>query len=71
MSESKYGIILYWDKDDEIFVVEVPELPGCMAHGNTKSEAVESAEAAISLWLETAREDGAEIPEPRGKLMYA
>ncbi|MEM9282178.1 MAG: type II toxin-antitoxin system HicB family antitoxin [Verrucomicrobiota bacterium] len=71
MSETKYEIILYWDKSDEIFVVEVPELAGCLAHGSTRAEAVQSAEEAISLWLETAKEDGAEIPEPRGKLIYA
>ena len=71
MNESRYEIILYWDKEDEIFVAEVPELPGCMAHGPTRSEAVQSAEEAIALWLATAKEDGIEIPEPRGKLIYA
>lgn len=60
MIESKYEVILYWDNDDAIFVAEVTELPGCMAYGKSKSEAVESAE-----------EDGIEIPQPRGKLMYA
>jgi len=71
MNESKYEVILYWDKKDEIFVAEIPELPGCMAHGSTKTEAVNSAEEAIALWMKTAREDGANIPEPRGKLIYA
>ena len=71
MNESKYEVILYWDKDDEIFVAEVPELPGCMAHGSTKSDAIQAAEDAISLWIKTANEDGITIPEPRGKLMYA
>lgn len=71
MSESKHEIILYWDKLDEIFVAEIPELAGCMAHGATRAEAVAAAEEAISLWLETAREDGEDIPEPRGKLIYA
>ena len=71
MNESKYEVILYWDKDDEIFVAEVPELPGCIAHGSTKSKAIQAAEDAISLWLKTADEDGVAIPEPRGKLMYA
>jgi len=64
-------VILYWDKDDEIFVAEVPELPGCMAHGSTRSDAMQAAEAAISLWIKTAHEDGIRVPEPRGKLMYA
>ena len=71
MNESKYEVILYWDKADEIFVAEVPELPGCLAHGATKSKAIYAAEDAISLWLKTAGEDGVSIPEPRGKLMYA
>jgi len=52
-------------------VLDVPELPGCMAHGRTKREAITQAEAAIDLWIETAREDGIVIPEPRGRLMFA
>ena len=71
MNESKYEVIVYWDKVDEIFVAEVPELPGCMAHGETKALAMQHAEAAIELWLETAREDGIAVPEPRGRLLYA
>ena len=71
MNESRYEIIVYWDKADEIFVAEVPELPGCMAHGPTRAEAMKAAEEAISLWLTTAMEDGMAIPEPRGKLIYA
>ena len=71
MNESKYEVILYWDKVDEIFVAEIPELPGCMAHGETKAQAIQQAETAIKLCLETAREDGVAIPEPRGRLHYA
>jgi len=71
MSESKYEVILYWDKVDEVFVAGVPELPGCMAHGETKTEAIQSAEKAIELWIETAQEDGIAMPEPRGRLLYA
>ena len=71
MNESHYEIILYWDKADAIFVAEVPELPGCAAHGPTKAEALVHAEEAIGLWIDTAREDGIPVPEPRGKLMYA
>ena len=71
MNESKYEVIVYWDKVDEMFVAEVPELPGCMAHGETKALAMQHAEAAIELWLETAREDGIAVPEPRGRLLYA
>ena len=71
MSESKYEVIVYWDKVDAIFVAEVPELPGCMAHGESKAVAMHNAEDAIELWLETASEDGIAIPEPRGRLLYA
>lgn len=71
MKESRYELIIFWDKADQIFVVEVPELPGCITHGTTKSEAIVNAESAIDLWLETAKEDGVPIPEPRGRLMFA
>lgn len=60
----KYERIIYWSKDDEAFIVEVPELPGCMADGVTAREALENAEIVIKEW-------GMEIPEPKGKLMYA
>ena len=66
-----YEIILYWSKDDEAFIAEVPELPGCMADGKTRKEAIENAERIIAEWIEIAREDGEAIPVPRGKLMYA
>lgn len=71
MKESRYELIIFWDESDQIFVVDVPELPGCMAHGHTKSEAIAHAEAAIDLWIETAKEDGVTVPEPRGRLMFA
>ena len=71
MKESRYELIIFWDESDQIFVVDVPELPGCMAHGRTKREAITQAEAAIDLWVETASEDGIVIPEPRGRLMFA
>ena len=71
MKESRYELIIFWDESDQIFVVDVPELPGCMAHGRTKREAIAHAEAAIDLWIETAKEDGIVIPEPRGRLMFA
>lgn len=66
-----YEIILYWSKDDEAFIAEVPELPGCMADGKTRKAAIENAERVIEEWIEIAREDGETIPIPRGKLMYA
>jgi predicted RNase H-like HicB family nuclease len=68
---SKYEIIIYWSKEDDAFVAEVPELPGCMADGATYQEALANAEVVISEWIETAREIGREIPEPRGRLVYA
>ena len=68
---SKYEIIIYWSVDDNAFIAEVPELPGCMADGKTYQEAVTNAEVIIGEWLETARELGRQIPEPRGRLMYA
>lgn len=71
MSEFKYELIVYWDKDDAIFVVEVPELPGCQAHGATKAEAIRNAEEAIALWISTAKEDGITVPEPKGRLLRA
>jgi len=67
----RYKLIIYWSKADESFVVEVPELPGCMADGATYEEAVVNAQVVIAEWIETARSLGRSIPEPRGKLAYA
>ncbi|MFP4172390.1 MAG: type II toxin-antitoxin system HicB family antitoxin [Candidatus Hydrogenedentota bacterium] len=67
----KYELIIYWSKEDESFVVEVPELPGCMADGETYEQAVANAQHVIAEWIETARELGRPIPEPKGRLMYA
>ncbi len=66
-----YEIILYWSDEDNAFIAEVPELPGCMADGKTRREAIENAERVIDEWIEIAREDGEPIPAPRGRLMYA
>lgn len=71
MNDTAYELIIYWDKTDCIFVVEVPELAGCIAHGANRSEAVANAEQAIDAWIQLAREDGLGIPEPRGKLAFA
>lgn len=67
----KYEILIYWSNEDECYLAEVPELPGCMADGNTYKEALKNAETASKLWIETAKEIGREIPEPKGKLFYA
>lgn len=63
----KYEIILYWSKADRAFVAEVPELPGCMAHGETQQVALKNITRAMDLWIDTAREFGDPIPEPREK----
>ncbi len=68
---TKYEIILYWSEEDQSFIAEVPELPGCAADGPTRQEAVANAEEVIAEWLETARELGRAIPEPKGRLLYA
>lgn len=67
----RYELIIYWSKADESFVVEVPELPGCMADGAAYEKAVANAQAVIAEWIETARLLNRPIPEPRGKLAYA
>lgn len=67
----KYERIIYWSEQDQRFIVEVPELAGCMADGMTPAEALENVEVIISEWIETARKLGREIPVPKGKLMFA
>ncbi|MBK5944527.1 type II toxin-antitoxin system HicB family antitoxin [Halorhodospira halophila] len=67
----KYELIIYWSDGDQSFVVEVPELAGCMADGETYEQAVANVQLVIEEWIETARELGRPVPEPRGRLMYA
>ena len=67
----KYELVIYWSDEDQSFVVEVPELPGCMADGETYEQAVANAKGVIEEWIETARDLGRPIPESRGRLMYA
>lgn len=71
MPTTRYEMIIYWSDRDGRFLVEVPELPGCMADGRTYGEAVTNAEQIIGEWVETALMLGREIPEPRGRLLYA
>jgi predicted RNase H-like HicB family nuclease len=66
----KYELIIYWSEDDSAFIVEVPELAGCMADGKTYQEAVTNAEIVIQEWIETAKELGRSIPEPKGRVMF-
>lgn len=69
---NKYEIIIYWSNDDKAFIAEVPELPGCMAHGDTQENALKSINQAIELWIDTAKEFGDPIPEPKGRrLVFA
>jgi len=68
---TKYEIILYWSSEDDAFVAEVPELAGCAADGATRQEAVANVEVIIAEWIETARELGRSIPEPKGRLLFA
>jgi predicted RNase H-like HicB family nuclease len=63
----KYEVIIYWSEEDEAFVAEVPELPGCTAHGGTHEAALANAQDAIRLWIDTAREFGDPVPEPKGR----
>ena len=67
----KYEVIIYWSDEDKAFLAEVPELPGCVADGTNYQEALANAEAVIEEWIETARELGRPIPEPKGRLVYA
>ncbi len=68
----KYEIILYWSSEDKVFIAETPELPGCMAHGDTREAALKNVQDAIELWSDTANEFGDPIPPPKGRrLMLA
>jgi len=67
----KYELIIYWSDEDQRYVVEVPELPGCMADGETYQGAIKNAETVISEWIETAQSVGREVPQPKGRLAYA
>ena len=67
----RYEFIIYWSEEDQRYMVEVPELPGCMADGETYEEAVQNTEVIISEWIETAKGLGREIPQPKGRLAYA
>ena len=68
---SKYEVIIYWSADDQAFIAEVPELPGCAAAGATKQAALKNVDAVIKEWLATAKELGRPIPEPKGRLVFA
>ncbi len=63
----KYELVIYWSDDDRVFIAEAPELPGCMAHGDTYETALQNIKDAMALWIDTARAIGKPVPEPRGK----
>ena len=63
----KYEVIIYWSEEDEVFVADVPELPGCTAHGGTQETALSNAKEAMQLWIDTAKEFGDPVPEPKGR----
>ena len=70
--ENRYEVIIFWSDEDAAFVADVPELPGCMAHGSSHADALTNAEQAVQLWIETAHELGRPIPQPKGRrLVYA
>lgn len=71
MKVNSYEMIIWWSAEDDAYVVDVPELPDCMAHGETRQEAINNAEDAIRFWIKTAKEAGLEIPQPRGRLIHA
>ncbi|MEA2338977.1 MAG: hypothetical protein QOE82_2984 [Thermoanaerobaculia bacterium] len=66
-----YEVIIYWSDEDDAFVAEVPELPGCMADGPTYEDAVSAVQVVIREWIETAQELGRPVPEPKGRLVFA
>lgn len=68
---TRYEVIIYWSDEDEAFIAEVPELPGCAADGATHQKALSNVEVIIQEWIETARALGRPIPEPRGRLVFA
>ncbi len=70
MSKYKYEVIIYWSDEDQAFIAEVPELPGCAADGATYEEVLSNLETIIEEWMETAQELGRPIPEPKGRLIY-
>ncbi|HWZ56954.1 MAG TPA: type II toxin-antitoxin system HicB family antitoxin [Verrucomicrobiae bacterium] len=71
MAKPKYEVIIYWSEEDQAFIAEVPELPGCAADGKTHLEALRNVEIVIQEWLDTARDLGRPIPKPKGRLVFA
>ena len=70
-SKYRYEIIIYWSDEDEAYIAEVPELPGCAADGPTYQEALAQVEIVVGEWIDTAKQLGRQVPEPRGRLLFA
>jgi predicted RNase H-like HicB family nuclease len=70
-ADIRYEVVLYWSEQDQAFIAEVPELPGCAADGETYQEALAAAEVVIKQWIDTAQELGRPIPTPKGRLLFA
>jgi predicted RNase H-like HicB family nuclease len=70
-NNSRYEIILYWSDEDQAFIAEVPELPGCAADGETYEDALTNVQTIMDEWIETARDLGREVPKPKGRLVFA
>jgi predicted RNase H-like HicB family nuclease len=70
MKGDKYQMVIWWSTEDDAYVVNVPDLPGCMAHGRTRQEGIKNAEAAVGFWIDTTKCDGLEIPKPRERPMF-
>jgi predicted RNase H-like HicB family nuclease len=68
---NKYEIIIFWSSVDEVFIAEIPELKGCIAHGDTQDQALKEVNKVAKEWLKLAKEEGWQIPEPKGRLLYA
>lgn len=68
---NRYEVIIFWSEEDKSFIAEIPELPGCAADGNTYIEALKNVELVANEWIETAKELGRDIPQPRGRLVFA
>ncbi len=72
MNHNKYEVLIYWSQEDKAYLAEVPELPGCMADGETYEKALKNVQVIVKEWIETAQKEGRQIPQPKGrKLAYA
>lgn len=71
MEKARYEVIIWWSKEDDCYLAEAPELPGCMADGESLTEVAQAIEESIKIWIDVNRERGVAIPEPKGRLMYA